>query len=804
MVHTPERRASQAGVVDGIIGLGLALGALGLYRATLAPTLLGGDAGEFQFVPPLLGVAHPTGYPLYVLLGWVWTHLLPMGDVAFRMNLFSAVAAAAAVGFFYLAALTFLRLAVAPRGATFSLPEPPLLIHRSVAALAAATLAVTPTLWSQAVMAEVYGLHILLGVLFCYLLLGWGQRQDPRALRLAALILGLGLAHHRTTVLLAPAAIVYVWLVDRTVWRDRRLLAQAALLALLPQLLYLLIPLRAPYTPYLHLALAPGRELVLYENSLTSFIDFVLGGPFGGSLDLSVNLVERVAMAATLLRAEVGWAGIVLAATGVAWLALTRRTALLALTGVAYLGMVAFNLVYTIGDIMVLFIPSYALFALWIALGAGVWGTLVARAAGRLARRPVSMERVALLAVLPLCLLPLWLAAANYGDIDRSQATSVGNGWRRLLARPLPDGAVLVSDDRNEIMALWYLQYVEGVRPDLLGLFPLITQEEPALGHVLDLALSTERPVYLIKEMPGIEVKVDVVSEAGLWRVVGPAATGPPEYEVGAILDTGIALVGYGRAPRSPHPGEMVQVSLVWEALAEIESPYQSYVHLVDASGQALAQSDHRPGEIFYPTTQWRPGERLRDDHALDVPQDTAPGVYRLVAGMYQLAEDGAIVAASDPITLGPVAVKSGAGPGAAEPGAAEPACPAEVVFGGEIELRGYEVVAGGDGLEITLQWRALRPPVSDDTVFVHLVDPGGEIVAQGDAPPQGGVYPTSVWDAGEVVLDVHWLRLPAGTSATDLDGYQLRVGLYDPRSGERLPASTGGDSISFPLPPLP
>ncbi|HSJ56602.1 MAG TPA: hypothetical protein VLC95_05455, partial [Anaerolineae bacterium] len=636
-------------------------------------------------------------------------------------------------------------------------------------------------------------------VLFFYLLLLWNGRRARRLLLLAALVFGLGLAHHRTTLLLAPAAVVYVWLVDRTVFRDRRLWAQAALLVLLPQLLYLLIPLRAPHTPYLHLPLAPGRELVLYENTPASFFDFILGGPFGGSLDLSVDLGRRVVMAARLLQAEIGWTGILLAGTGAVWLALSRRTALLALTGVAYLGTVAFNLVYTIGDIFVLFIPSYMVLGLWVGLGAAILGTLAARAIQHLAGRPAPTRRVALLAVLPLFLLPIWLTASNYRDVDRSGSTSARNGWRALLSRPLSHGAVLVSDDRNEIMPLWYLQYVDDVRPDLLGLFPLITPDQPSLGHVLDLALSTGRPVYLIKEMPGIEVKVDVENKAGLPRVLGPAVTAAPEYELAEEVDGRILLAGYDRTPRTPRPGETLSVSLVWQANAEIDTPYQSYVHLVDASGRPLVQSDHRPGDIFYPTTQWRPGERLRDDHALAVPAGTTPGVYYLVAGMYQLAEDGAIVAIGDPITLGAVAVKTGM----VTP-AGEPAYRAGVRFGGQIELDGYDTSTGGGTLDVTLRWRTLHPPSSDYTVFVHLLDPAGGMVAQDDAPPQGGAYPTSVWDVDEIVLDLHRLVLPAGLPVAGLEDYRLRVGLYRPTTGERLPASTGDDHVTLPLADLP
>ena len=157
--------------------------------------------------------------------------------------------------------------------------------------------------------------------------------------------------------------------------------------------------------------------------------------------------------------------------------------------------------------------------------------------------------------MLPFFALPLWLGVTHYAAVDQSANTSARTGWEAILAEPLPPGAVLVSNDRNDIMPLWYFQYVDGVRPDLLGLFPLITPEYPTLGPVLDLALSTERPVYLIKEMPGIEVKVEVEAEGRLWRVLGPAAAGEPAYPRRRRgWPDAVALVGYDLSPRSPGP----------------------------------------------------------------------------------------------------------------------------------------------------------------------------------------------------------------------------------------------------------
>lgn len=283
--------------LDGSVASLLGLGALVLYHSSLAPTVLAGDGGEFQMAPYLLAVAHPTGYPLYSLLGWAWSHLLGVGNVAYRMNLFSAFCGALAVALLYPMVCCLLRLAV---------PGLSPVARRLCAALATVFFAVTPTFWSQASIAEVYGLHILLVVLVLYLLLTWAERRQTHRLLLAALCFGLSLAHHRTTLLLAPAILAYLWLTDRWLWRNRRLLLKGAVCLVVPLVLYLYIPLRAPHTPYFHLPLSAGTELALYDNTPAGFVEYMMGGAFGGSVDWSVNLGERLAMAWGLLTQEVG------------------------------------------------------------------------------------------------------------------------------------------------------------------------------------------------------------------------------------------------------------------------------------------------------------------------------------------------------------------------------------------------------------------------------------------------------------------------------------------------------------------
>jgi hypothetical protein len=125
--------------------------------------------------------------------------------------------------------------------------------------------------------------------------------------------------------------------------------------------------------------------------------------------------------------------------------------------------------------------------------------------------------------------------------------------------------------------------------------------------------------------------------------------------------------------------------------------------------------------------------------------------------------------------------------------------------FGQEVTLAGYRLDATGGAelpaltpgadLAVSLLWQAQRPMTTSYTVFVHFVDAQGRRLAQDDAIPFGGIYPTTRWAAGELVRDVHTLRLPADLAP---GRYLLRVGLYRSGDQRRLPLVTGGDSLAL------
>ena len=107
----------------------------------------------------------------------------------------------------------------------------------------------------------------------------------------------------------------------------------------------------------------------------------------------------------------------------------------------------------------------------------------------------------------------------------------------------------------------------------------------------------------------------------------------------------------------------------------------------------------------------------------------------------------------------------------------------------GQIVLSAYEIprlqYKPGEMMGLTFFWQAVAPPTDDYIFFIHLATPQGGIVSQIDAPPLGGIRPTSQWEVGEVMVDPYQLPIPPSILPGD---YQLRVGLYDPDTKVRLP----------------
>jgi hypothetical protein len=357
--------------------------------------------------------------------------------------------------------------------------------------------------------------------------------------------------------------------------------------------------------------------------------------------------------------AELTWPGVALAGIGITALIVLRRWGLLWLTGGGFLVLTAFNLFYTIGDIAVFYIPSYLIACTWIGVAAAwlaslLWKTFSTSSSQDKARpldqptRRRKLERaLAPAVVIPfavislLFLLPAYLFTSHAAGMNRGQETRAQDWWDALLAANPPEGAVLVTNDRDEMMPLWYMQQVEGRRPDLAGVFPLLMPDEPwsNMGRVVDSALATGRPVSLIKPMPGLEIKAQLgqPDAAGLTPVLGAAITAPPAVESDARIGDTIRLAGVTVEPAQVQPGQAASVDLFWQPVAVTPADYTSFAQLLLPDGTKVAQSDKPVGGVFYPTSLWQSGETVLDRHTLTVPAGAPPGPYQLLVGMYEL-----------------------------------------------------------------------------------------------------------------------------------------------------------------------
>ena len=165
----------------------------------------------------------------------------------------------------------------------------------------------------------------------------------------------------------------------------------------------------------------------------------------------------------------------------------------------------------------------------------------------------------------------------------------------------------------------------------------------------------------------------------------------------------------------------------------------------------------------------------------LPIPQHLTTGPYRLVVGTTDLLDNQRIpLATGDTVRL----VETLKIPPPPDNRVAESM--ADASFGESIALDGYTLAPTADGLVVTLFWRAIDPPQADYTTFVHVVDAAGEIVAQADAQPLNGRYPTSIWSPGEAIVDE---RILAGVVQGE---YEVYVGWYRWDTLERLPVRSG------------
>ena len=458
--------------------------ALVLYLATLLPDVGIWDTAEFQALGPVLGTAHPTGYPSYTLLLWLASVMLqPLGNEAYRADLLSALLMAGA------GALLAVRTVMATRRWPLGL-------------LAGLVFALTPVAWRWGLRADPHALHVFLAALLLVLLGRWQQREAGALgaggpwLLSAAAVFGVSLGNHALTMLLAPGIAAFVLLVSPRILRQqtRLVVFGVVVLALAAVAVYLYLPLRAAMDPPL-----------MYANPGTwdGFWYVVLGEQFQGSfgpLPPAGLLLESIWR--ELVR---GFGALAILALAGLLLGLFRHPRLTTLGLLWFACTWLFAIGYANAAIERYYLVPLLVAALAIALAAdAIWDVLrdLLERDGHTQTFRLGVSAL----VLGLLALTVWPIADRYTRLDLS-----GDTRGRLIIddtfEALEPEAVVVSW-WSYSTPLWYGQHVEGRRPDVTviddrdvlddGYGDTVGAIEAHLG---------ERPVYVIRherELPSL------------------------------------------------------------------------------------------------------------------------------------------------------------------------------------------------------------------------------------------------------------------------------------------------------------
>lgn len=423
-----------------------------VYLLTRAPGLYYTDTGELAAACATLGIAHPTGYPLFTLLGHAWS-MLPWPSVIVGLGILNALVVGAGVTIMAYVARDVLRRIGHPDDA------PTTFISLGAAGL----VGFSAVAWDAATAVEVYGLHILLlSLTLFYTLRSTLDRERQGAWTLlAGLCFGLMLTNHLSSAFLAPGLLT-LWVMasdDPRARRTPRAIASVVLPAVAALVLYAYLPLRSAQHPPID-----------WGGTAASFHHFwyhVRGTQFGVWLFSNDKaMAENWKVFTGHIAGMTLWVGLLPMAIGL-WASLTRARRVGLGLLVMSVGNLGISLGYAIPDIDAYFLPSLCVLAVMTAIGAR-----------RLADRTAWMSYVMLA-------LPLVGIGVQYADRDRSDHRAVEAYTRWVLENAEPNAVIISHQWDYFCSAFWYLQTVEGVRPDVTLVDKELLRRTWYLPHLL-------------------------------------------------------------------------------------------------------------------------------------------------------------------------------------------------------------------------------------------------------------------------------------------------------------------------------
>lgn len=768
------------------------LAVFALYAATAAPGTLFGDPSEYQFIPAILGIAHPPGYAFYTLVAKVWQLLVPLGTIAFRTNLLASAMGAWTVTAVYLITreigLGGGWSGAGPAGDANQACSPRSNVTSRFVSLAsvfaALALAAAPDLWQHAIHANAHVVSAALVATHLWLLARWWRTGRNAWLAVFAGTLGLAATHHPITLMGVPAYGLFVLTVRPRIMREWRTVLVAAgclLLGLSPLLYY---PLRSPSAPF-----GPTDM-----NTWEGFLRHVTARGLRGNLFHFglVDQLDRALVFWSLLRLQFLLPVILLAPLGL--FALVRRAVRPALLmGGFLLGHLVFTL-NTVQDVMAYLLLPFSALAVLAGVGALTLGRWVQRA--------LADDRLGLLSLLIATLILPWpfvRAAQNLARGISLRDFSAAEVWADAVYhrfRGEEAGAALLAA-WEYLTPLWVKGYTEGQELDeadaeLVYVSTASPWADTVWKHI------EERSVYLPDYRPSVRrAGFRLVPDGIFYRVERPPITAAsPARALDVWVDDRVHILGYDLPEVTVRAGEPLVLIVYQSAPEAMDGIWMPYAQLGPVEDRWTTDS-----RLL--TTEWQPGEVVVERYELLVPFNLPPGAYPLRLGYADLTggraelplSTGGTTVPLDSITVLPRERSPSAG--VLDRALAnldnQIALMGAQARGGARSRRAFwdrpVVARAGSALHLTLRWRTLAAPRDSATVFIHLIDGAGRPVAGWDYTPLGGSAPTYLWFPkwlpGQTFVDPYRLALPQDLPPGD---YQLEVGMYGMTSHRRFP----------------
>lgn len=433
-----------------------------IYLKTLLPGLGFWDTAEFQTIAYTMDIAHPPGYPTYIILGKIFTELFPLNSIAFRMNFFSALTSALAGGFL---AITIYALTK----------------RFTVSLFCSLFFSLSEVVWSISLRAEVHSLHLLFtAVLFCLAVYQNLSRRKDLIYPLF-FILGLSFGNHLLTLFFVPSALLLT---------ARSFKIQHLALFVLGLLVYLLLPivglLKPPLTVDYNLATVDGFLRHVTGRDFNGFMH----GWVGGSLSSAMQFYYR-------FLSQFFW----LFVPGLIGFILTFRKFLrLNIIFIIFVvGTLGFSLRYQNAVLERYFIPSFLVLSIWAGVGlGGIW----------------SLTNKLLRGVLVLILIALlfYEVKNNYVRVDQSGNISAYNFATEALESC--DGNAIIFSWWSYSTPLWYMTKVEKLRSDV-AVYNTGQGEWEGKGE----ELTPKRQVYFIENITLHNPEYKLVPAGSLYKL---------------------------------------------------------------------------------------------------------------------------------------------------------------------------------------------------------------------------------------------------------------------------------------------